>query len=439
MSMATTAFFWGVISAIALPIGAFLGMWLRPGRKINSVFMAFGGGALLFALTIELFGHVPHHVESHGKSVIWVVFACAILGGLIFSGLNSILNNYGAFMRRFSSARAFLERVKLKRSEKLIEKLSQIKILNELTPELMVGLIHEVELKTHEDGTYICRQGDEAHEMFFIVEGKVDIIHHENEGDKKLACLEQYDSFGELGILSGYPRTADAIANGQVKLYHISRSDFEKLIKEDRSVQKKVMELAGARLDDLTLNTTSELDTGWREEAFDVLEGEQVAVTRDEIKQEGETRSSGNAALAIWMGIFIDCIPESLVIGMLAVSPSGISIAFIVGVFLANMPEAMSSSVSMRDNGLSLTKVYLMWGSITLVTGLGAALGSIIFPPDPTGTLYYFMVGIEALAAGAMLTMIAETMLPEAFEMGGSVVGLSTLAGFLAALLVKII
>ncbi len=437
--MAANAFFWGVISAIALPIGAFLGMWLRPGRKMNSIFMAFGGGALLFVLTIELFGHVPHHVEAHGRAVIWVVFAGAILGGLIFSGLNGILNNYGAFMRRFSSARAFLERVKRKRSEKLIEKLSQIKILNELEPELMVGLIHEVELKTHEDGSYICRQGEEADEMFFIVEGKVDIIHHENERDKRLACLEQYDSFGEMGILSDHPRTADAIAKGPVKLYHISRSDFAKLLTEDRSVQQKVLALAGARLDDLALNTNSPLDSGWRDEAFDVLAAEQVAVTRDDIKQEGHTRSSGNAALAIWLGIFIDCIPESLVIGMLAVSPSGVSIAFIVGVFLANMPEAMSSSVSMHDHGLSLTRVYLMWGSITLVTGLGAALGAVIFPPNPTGGLYYFMVGIEALAAGAMLTMIAETMLPEAFEMGGSVVGLSTLAGFLAALLVKII
>ena len=437
--MAANAFFWGVISAIALPIGAFLGMWLRPGRKVNSVFMAFGGGALLFALTIELFGHVPHHVEAHGRSVIWVVFAAAILGGLIFSGLNSILNNYGAFMRRFSSARAFLERVKLKRSEKLIEKLSQIRILNELPPELMAGLIHKVELKTHAGGGYICRQGDDADEMFFIVAGKVDIIHREDDGDKKLACLEQYDSFGEMGILSGHPRTADAIANGPVQLYHISRNDFEKLIREDRSVQKKVMQLAGIRMDELSLNTLAPLDPGWREQAFDALADGQVAVTRNEIKQEGEMRSSGNAALAIWLGIFIDCLPESLVIGMLAVSPAGVSIAFIVGVFLANMPEAMSSSVSMRDNGLSLSKIYIMWGSITLVTGLGAALGSVIFPPAPVGVLYYFMVGIEALAAGAMLTMIAETMLPEAFEMGGSVVGLSTLAGFLAALLVKII
>lgn len=439
--MAANAFFWGIISAIALPIGAFLGMWLRPGRKINSIFMAFGGGALLFALTIELFGHVPHHVETHGTGVIWVVFICATIGGLIFSGLNSILNNYGAFMRRFSSARSFLARIKYKRTEKLIEKLSRIKVLNELPPELMARLVHQVELRSYDDGKYICRQGEDAHEMFFIVEGNVDIIHHEQNDQSHvgLATLGQYDSFGELGVLSGYPRTADAVAKDKVQVYAISQRDFEELIKQDRSVQSKIMALAASRLDDLSMKTQTDINEEWQKETLNFLEGEQVSVTREEIKHEGEARSHGNAALAIWMGIFIDCIPESLVIGMLAVSASGISLAFIAGVFLANMPEAMSSSVSMRDSGLSLSKVYLMWGSITLVTGLGAALGAVIFPPDPTGSLYYFMVGIEALAAGAMLTMIAETMLPEAFELGGSVVGLSTLAGFLAALLVKII
>ncbi|MGK0298593.1 MAG: CRP-like cAMP-binding protein [Gammaproteobacteria bacterium] len=437
--MAITAFYWGIISAIALPIGAFLGLWLRPGRKINSIFMAFGGGALLFALTIELFGHVPHHVESHGKAVIWVVFICAAIGGMMFSGLNAILNNYGAFMRRFSSARNFIERIKYKRSEILIEKLGRMKVLKELSPELMADLIHEIETKSFKNGEYICRQGEEAYEMFFIVGGDVDIVHHEGKDEKRVATLGMFDSFGELGVLSGYPRTADAIAKGSVQLYSISRKDFDALIEKDKTVHDKIMRLAASRINDLSMKTETELNEDWHNETMKFLDKEQVAVTTEEIQSEGHARSHGNAALAIWMGIFIDAIPESLVIGMLAVSPTGISLAFIVGVFLANMPEAMSSSVSMRDNGLSLPKIYLMWGSITLVTGLGAALGAVIFPPDPIGGMYYFMVGIEALAAGAMLTMIAETMLPEAFEMGGSVVGLSTLAGFMAALLVKII
>jgi len=437
--MAATAFFWGIVSAIALPIGAFLGMWLRPGRKVNSMFMAFGGGALLFALTIELFGHVPHHVETHGSGILWVVFAGAISGGIVFSGMNALLNNYGAFMRRFSSARGFLERMKNRRSRLLIQQLGRIRVLNELPPGLMARLVHKVKLKTYEDGEYICRQGEEAHEMFFILDGQVDIIHHQGNEWQLVACLDRYDTFGELGVLSGYPRTADAVARGRVQVYAISQSDFENLIREDQSVRDKIMALVASRLDDLSIKTQTDVGLAWRKETLKLLEKGQVAVTREEIKSEGESRSHGHAALAIWLGIFIDCIPESLVIGMLAVSATGVSLAFITGVFLANMPEAMSSSVSMRDHGLGLGRVYLMWGSITLVTGLGAALGAMIFPAEPADGLYYFMVAVEALAAGAMLTMIAETMLPEAFELGGSVVGLSTLAGFLAALLVKVI
>ena len=438
--MVITAFFCGIVSAISLPIGAFLGMWLRPGRKVNSIFMAFGGGALLFALTIELFGHVPHHVELHGSLMIGVVFSCAIIGGLIFSGLNALLNNYGAFMRRLSLAQHFLERIKHKRSRLLIKCLSEIRILNELPPELMAELVHEVKLKTYQGGESICSQGEPSHEMYFIVDGYVDIDYHDGDKIKHLSTLEKYDSFGELGVLSGNTRTADAIANGPVQIYSISQDDFNKLVREDKTVHDKIMALAAARLDDLSVQTNNKIKKEeWKEETLKFFEESQVSVSREEIKGEGEARSHGNAAIAIWLGIFIDGIPESLVIGMYAVSTTGVSMAFITGVFLANMPEAMSSSVSMLNNGLSLKKIFLMWGSITLITGIGAAIGSVIFPPDPVDTMLYFKVGIESLAAGAMLTMIAETMLPEAFEMGGSLVGLSTLAGFLTALLVKLI
>ena len=438
--MTSTAFFWGIISAVSLPLGALVGIWLKPGRKINSVLMAFGGGALLFALTIELFAHVPHHVEIHGNPMIWVVVSCAILGGLLFSGLNAVLNNYGAFLRRLSSARHYLERVKHKRSKKYIEKLSKIRLLNELSPELMAELIHEVDLKTFKDGQKIFRQGQPSEWMYFIVDGRVDIIYHDGEEPKRVNTLEEYDSFGELGVLSGHKRSADAVANGPVLVYAISRDDFDRLVREDKLLYQKIMALATSRLEDLSVKTRNHIDSeAWRDETLKMYEQGQVAVTHDEIMGEGEARSRGKAALAIWLGIFIDGIPESLVIGMLAVSVTGVSMAFIAGVFLANLPEAISSSMSMRANGLSKTRVYLMWGSITLVTGIGAALGAMIFPSDPQGVAIFFKVGIEAIAAGAMLTMIAETMMPEAFEMGGPVVGLSTLAGFLAALMIKIL
>jgi len=182
-----------------------------------------------------------------------------------------------------------------------------------------------------------------------------------------------------------------------------------------------------------------EFDEEWRDETFAKLDDLGLSVSNEEILAEGRERSKGHAAMAIWLGILIDGIPESLVIGMLAVSSGGISMGFIAGVFLANMPEAMSSAVSMRANKMSLKRIYMMWGSICLMTGIGAFLGAIMFPENPTGELFYVMVGIESLAAGAMLTMIAETMLPEAFEQGGAIVGLSTLVGFLAALIAKVL
>lgn len=438
MSMEGTAFLWGIISAASLPLGAVFGLWFQPKRKINSAFMAFGAGALLFALTIELFGHVPHDVEEHGMTSLLATFIGAISGGLLFDSLNNMLNNRGAFLRRFSHARKFVANLKLKRSKKLIEELSQIKLFNRITPEEMAGLIQKMDQKTFHSGDVIFLQGDEAHETFFIVDGEVDIVLHQDGIKKKLATLGCHETFGEMGVLSGFPRSADAIAHSNVRVYYIQEQDFQALIEENSEVKQAVKELARARLDDFSLKSSDSYSAKWRDETLSHLESNTLSVTNDEIMKEGQAVSRGNAALAIWLGILIDGVPESFVIGMLATSPDGISLAFIAGVFLANMPEAMSSAVSMRAGGMSLKKIHLMWGSICLLTGVGAAAGAVIFPPDPHGLMFYFVVGIEALAAGAMLTMIAETMLPEAFEQGGSIVGLSTLGGFLAALSIKV-
>jgi zinc transporter ZupT len=145
------------------------------------------------------------------------------------------------------------------------------------------------------------------------------------------------------------------------------------------------------------------------------------------------------AAMAIWLGILLDGIPESLIIGILSGSITGISLAFIAGVFLANLPEAMSSAVGMRKGGMAFLHILLMWGSLCIITGIGAVAGVLLFRQATGEASYLILSAIEGLAAGAMLTMIAETMLPEAFEQGGAIVGLSTLLGFLTALIVKVV
>merc|ERR1719262_2165454 len=114
---------------------------------------------------------------------------------------------------------------------------------------------------------------------------------------------------------------------------------------------------------------------------------------------------------------------------------------FVIGVFLSNLPESMSSSGTMKAHGMRTKYILAMWWTITLTMAIGAGLGAALFPPDASENpdLVMTIAAVEGLAAGAMLTMIAQTMMPEAFEQGGDVVGLSCLAGFLCASSVKLL
>lgn len=156
-----------------------------------------------------------------------------------------------------------------------------------------------------------------------------------------------------------------------------------------------------------------------------------------------------HAALMVWLGILIDAVPESLVVGILVnksaiqsgSSSASVALPFVISVFLSNLPEAMSSSGSMKAHGVRKSTILLMWVMTTVVTGIGALLGAVLFPPETIAdeSTERIVSAVEGLAAGAMLTMIAQTMMPEAFEQGGDVVGLACLLGFLSAMSVKLI
>lgn len=146
----------------------------------------------------------------------------------------------------------------------------------------------------------------------------------------------------------------------------------------------------------------------------------------------GGPQQQHSAAMAIWLGIMLDGIPESLVLGTIQ-SQSTISLSLIAGLFISNYPEALSSSIGMRHQGLEFPRILLMWSSLVVATGLGAAMGALFFGAASPAS---FAI-IEGVAVGAMLTMIAQTMLPEAYIKGGNIIGLATLAGFLVALFFK--
>ena len=165
---------------------------------------------------------------------------------------------------------------------------------------------------------------------------------------------------------------------------------------------------------------------------------------------EKKHASHDNAAVAIWLGNLLDGLPESFVVGtvlMATVTASvqaGTPIVFwdvlpyplLAGLFLSNLPEALSSSAQMRMQGMGVQRILLMWLSLVLMTGIAAALGAVMGEWVPHNA----MVFIEGLAAGAMLTMICAAMLPEATHLAPpNWVGLATLSGFFSALLFKVL
>lgn len=145
----------------------------------------------------------------------------------------------------------------------------------------------------------------------------------------------------------------------------------------------------------------------------------------------GQEEEGGGTAIAL--GALMDGIPESIAIGVSLLAGNGVGIAMVTAVFLSNIPESLSAATGMRKDGRSTRYILGLWSAVMVASSLAAALG-YAFLDDVSGNV---IAAIQAFAAGAILTMLADTMMPEAFEHGGAVVGLVTVLGFASAFLLS--
>ena len=146
-------------------------------------------------------------------------------------------------------------------------------------------------------------------------------------------------------------------------------------------------------------------------------------------RKDAEGKQAQGSALAIVLGSVLDGIPESFVLG-LTVLQGQVSVSFLAAVLLSNLPEGMSSSSGLRTAGWSERRVMTMWAAVIVVSALAAGLGYAVLDPGHglTGAL------TQAFAAGALLAMLATTMLPEAYEREGLWTGPLVVLGFAASL-----
>ncbi len=145
--------------------------------------------------------------------------------------------------------------------------------------------------------------------------------------------------------------------------------------------------------------------------------------------QQASEESHAGSGTAIALGALLDGIPESIVIGVSLLSGKGVSLVAVIAIFLSNIPEGLSSSAGMKRSGRSRSYVFGVWSGIAVISGFASFAGYAVFG----GLSENVIAATTAVAAGAILAMLADTMMPEAFATAHDLAGLVTVAGFLAA------
>jgi ZIP family zinc transporter len=149
----------------------------------------------------------------------------------------------------------------------------------------------------------------------------------------------------------------------------------------------------------------------------------------------GAEEEGGGNPLSIVLGTVLDGIPESMVIGLTIFEGGAVGAAYLAAVFISNLPESISSSTGLLSSGWVKSRILWMWIGIALISALASMAGYSLFQDSSPGVVAFVL----AFAGGAILTMLANTMMPEAFEHGGKLVGIMVTLGFATAFTIHLL
>lgn len=191
-SLAFQAIFFGLVAGVALPLGSITPAIRHFSERTVAAITALGAGALLAALTLDLVSEQLH------KGEFYTLAAGSILGGLIFSLLNKLVNEHGGFLRKIATTFSHLRKQKLQTFRQLADKLSQVPLLHQLPPEEIRALLPFIIRRSY-------RKGEPGDSLLIVERGQVDIIDVKG-GGRKVATLGENEVIGEMALLTGEPR-----------------------------------------------------------------------------------------------------------------------------------------------------------------------------------------------------------------------------------------
>ncbi len=424
-----------LLAMMSLIVGVLIGLYGKPSRRANAIIMAFGTGALIQALSLELAYEGAERLVQHAglggfASWMWVAVGFIAGGSMYYLG-NRMLERRGAALRHPAMAKLFLLNKKREESAAILTRLSKIELVRSLPPEEMEDILLCVQPTRVKRGEAVFHRGDKGDALYFIDEGKIDIFTGNSEashGAAPLAQLGSGQSFGEMALLAGELRSASAVAAADSSLLKIDKEHFDELLDRSPRLRRAVEELNSQRLLQNVETTRGRMDADvWQKAAVANIH----RLTKGEEESMMKTHAAAGVPLAIFFGALLDGIPESVVIGSSFVSFESFRFTFLAAVFLSNLPEAIASAVGMKGAGFSQIRIFALWGSLVIAGGVAAAFGNIVLADAPATVLT--LVG--AVAGGGILAMVSSVMMPEAYEDGGPSVGLATIAGFLFAFL----
>jgi ZIP family zinc transporter len=145
-------------------------------------------------------------------------------------------------------------------------------------------------------------------------------------------------------------------------------------------------------------------------------------------RQDLDAAPERGSGAAMFIGALLDGVPEAFILGITVAVGGKISVAFLVAVFVSNIPQGVAGTSALKAAGYADRRIFHMWTALCIGAAAASVLGYVVANSVHVEGLYS-----EAFAAGAVLTMLASSMMPEAFEHGGRSVGLLTVLGYLVA------